>query len=154
MASLFQVSTARCQRVLETAAWEGSMAPFAHSRLKSPLQAARAGFASGFSWNESMTESEFLSAVEQVWRQIEAWADERSSQAIEIEVMRNGPVLELEFESGKKIVVNSQAPMKQIWLASPHGAFHFEWRDGAWRDTRSGNDFWQELESQATHLAG
>lgn len=99
-----------------------------------------------------MTESEFLSAVEQVWLQLEAWADHQVSQGADLEVTRNGPVVELEFESGKKIVVNSQAPMKQIWLASPHGAFHYQWQADAWRDTRSGKGFWEELQTQASRL--
>ena len=113
----------------------------------------RVSFEIVFAWVESMTESEFLSAVEQVWIEVEAWADQRASQGEDIEVTRNGPVVELEFESGKKIIVNSQAPMKQIWLASPRGAFHYEWKEGAWRDTRSGKEFWQELENQAALLA-
>jgi CyaY protein len=137
----------------ETAAWEGSTALFVRSRIESPAGAAQRVFVVVYSWNKSMTETEFLSAVEQVWREIEARVDEWANRGYDIEVMRNGPVLELEFESGKKIVVNSQAPMKQIWLASPHGAFHYEWEEGAWRDTRSGKAFWQELENQATLLA-
>lgn len=99
-----------------------------------------------------MTESEFLSAVEQVWAQLDSRVDEWSSQGEEIDMIRNGPVIELEFDSGKKIVVNSQAPMKQIWLASPKGAFHYEWKDGAWCDTRSGKDFWQELADQISSI--
>ncbi len=100
-----------------------------------------------------MTESEFLSAVDQVWFEIETRVDEWVSEGDDIEMTRHGPVIELEFESGKKIIVNSQAPMKQIWLASPHGAFHYEWKEGAWRDTRSGKGFWEELELQASLLA-
>lgn len=141
---------ARCQLAPETAVWEGSMAPFARSRLKSRAATVQAACEFVYSWNESMTESEFLTAVEQVWAKIEAQADEWSGQGEEVDVIRNGPVIELEFESGKKIVVNSQAPMKQIWLASPRGAFHYEWKEGAWRDTRSAKDFWQELCDQAT----
>lgn len=129
------------------------MAPFDHSRIESQAAVTSVPFEIVFAWVESMTESEFLSAVEQVWIEVEAWADQRASRGEDIEVTRNGPVVELEFESGKKIIVNSQAPMKQIWLASPHGAFHYEWREAAWRDTRSGKEFWQELQNQAALLS-
>ena len=44
--------------------------------------------------------------------------------------------------------------MQQIWLASPRGAFHFEWAEPVWRDTRSGQDFWQVLAQQASQEAG
>lgn len=99
-----------------------------------------------------MTETEFLSAVDKVWGQLESWADDWPGQ--DLELVRSGPVIEIEFESGKKIVVNSQAPMRQIWLASPHGAFHYAWKEGAWRDTRSNKEFWQELQAQAALLQG
>jgi CyaY protein len=33
-------------------------------------------------------------------------------------------------------VINSQAPMRQIWVAARSGGFHFAERAGQWRDTR------------------
>ena len=106
-------------------------------------------------WGESMTETEFLDHVATVWRSIESkvdhWADE---QDLDVEACRVGPVLEIEFESGRKIVINPQTPMQQIWLASPHGAFHFHHQGGAWVDTRTGTDFWQVLSAQAALIAG
>lgn len=98
-----------------------------------------------------MTETEFLDQVAVVWKNIESkvdgWAD---GADVDVEACRVGPVLELEFESGRKIVVNPQTPMQQIWLASPRGAFHFQWRDGKWCDTRQGSDFWAVLSEQAS----
>ncbi|MBU3724501.1 MAG: iron donor protein CyaY [Burkholderiaceae bacterium] len=102
-----------------------------------------------------MTESEFLDQTAKVWAMIESrvdgWAE---AHDIDIEAVRQGPVLELEFESGRKMVINAQAPMQQIWLASPRGAFHFVWNGSSWQDTRQGTDFWQVLAQEAAFESG
>jgi CyaY protein len=102
-----------------------------------------------------MTETEFLHQVNDVWSRVESLVDRWATQHdADIEAMRLGAVLELEFETGKKIVINPQTPMLQIWLASPRGAFHFQWRDGGWRDTRQSTDFWSVLAEQASLASG
>lgn len=102
-----------------------------------------------------MTETEFLDRVAKIWRQIESQVDDWVEQAdVDIESFRSGPVMELEFDSGRKIVVNAQTPMQQVWLASPRGAFHFQWNETAWVDTRSGADFWAVLQEHASLEAG
>jgi CyaY protein len=54
---------------------------------------------------------------------------------------RSGRVLTIEFDNGAKVVVNAQAPTRQLWLASRLGARHFV-HDGAhWLDTRTGEEF-------------
>lgn len=102
-----------------------------------------------------MTETEFLDQVAKVWQGIESkvdvWADQ---QDLDVEVCRAGSVLEIEFESGRKIVINPQTPMQQIWLASPYGAFHFQSQADQWCDTRSGKDFWAVLTEQAALVSG
>lgn len=99
-----------------------------------------------------MTETEFLNQVSDVWTKVESLVDEWSDAA-DVQANRSGSVLEIEFGSGAKIVINSQAPMQQIWLASPWGAFHFSWAQGRWKDTRSESDFWQVLRQQASHAS-
>lgn len=102
-----------------------------------------------------MTETEFLNHVNQAWQRIEAIVDQWAEQQdVDVESNRSGPVLEIEFDSGAKIVVNAQTPMQQIWLASPAGAFHFRWNDPAWVDTRNNAEFWQVFHEQAQMLAG
>jgi len=41
--------------------------------------------------------------------------------------------------------VNRQAPNREIWVAARSGGFHFAWREGAWRDTRSGEELFASL---------
>ena len=103
----------------------------------------------------SMTETEFLDEVRKVWELIESQLDNWAEQHdLDLEVSRMGPVMEIEFETGRKMVVNPQTPMQQIWLASPRGAYHFQSVDGVWTDTRSAEDFWQVFAREASAEAG
>jgi len=89
-----------------------------------------------------MSESEFLAAAERTLEEIESAVEGCDA---DIEINRAGNVLTLELADGSKVVVNSQAPMRQIWLAAKSGGFHYEWRDGAWRDTRDGSELYATL---------
>ena len=74
-----------------------------------------------------MTETEFLTIAGSVLDQIES-AFERAGEAadIDVECSRSGNVLEIEFvDHGSKIIVNTQAPMQEIWVAARAGGFHY-----------------------------
>jgi CyaY protein len=89
-----------------------------------------------------MNESEFLVAAERTLAAIEVAVEACDA---DIETTRTGNVLTLELADGSKIIVNSQAPMRQIWVAAKSGGYHYEWRDGAWRDTRDGSELFAAL---------
>jgi CyaY protein len=89
-----------------------------------------------------MSESEFLAAAERTLDAIESALEACDA---DIEATRTGNVLTLELAGGSKVVINSQAPMRQIWVAARSGGFHYDWRDGAWRDTRDGSELFAAL---------
>jgi CyaY protein len=89
-----------------------------------------------------MTESEFLALAEETLDAIEAAVE---AAPIDVEVARAGNVLTLELADGTRIVVNSQTPMQQIWVAAKSGGFHYERRGGEWRDTRDGTELFAAL---------
>lgn len=103
-----------------------------------------------------MTESEFLAAAEETLDAIEA-AFERAAEAgdLDIESKRTDNVLEIEFiDQGSKIIVNSQAPMREMWVAARSGGFHYK-RDGArWINTRDGTELFAALAEMASGQAG
>ena len=83
-----------------------------------------------------MTETEFMAVSQKVIDGIEAAFD---TADIDVDLERKGDgILEIEFESGSKIVINSQTPMRQIWVAARSGGFHFAQHGADWTDTRSG----------------
>lgn len=97
-----------------------------------------------------MSESEFVVAAERTLAAIESALE---ASAADIEVTRSGNVLSLELADGSKIIVNSQTPMQQIWMAARSGGFHYAWCDGAWRDTRDGTELFAAL-SRAVSAQG
>jgi len=89
-----------------------------------------------------MTETEFLQRSEQVMAAIERAID---ATGADIEASRSGNVLTLELGDSSKVIINSQAPMQQMWVAGRSGAFHYAWRDGGWHDTRDGSEMFAAL---------
>ena len=98
-----------------------------------------------------MTESEFLERADAVLRSLESTLDAVSD---DIEVTRAGNILTLELSDGAKIVVNSQAPMQQMWVAARSGAHHYAWDGNAWRDTRDGSELFAALSRILSALGG
>jgi len=97
-----------------------------------------------------MTDAEFMQHAEDALADIEDAVDD---SGLDIELGRAGNVLTLEFADGARVVVNSQAPMKQLWVAARSGAHHYEWRDG-WRDTRDGSELFAALSRIVSALGG
>lgn len=82
--------------------------------------------------------------------QVDRWLQQ---DVIDIDGARTGGLLELSFPGGSKIVINTQPPLQEIWLAARRGGFHYRYRAGAWRDTKSGDEFFATLSSCATEQA-
>jgi CyaY protein len=89
-----------------------------------------------------MTETEFLAAAEATLQAIELALE---ATAIDVDCERSGNVLTLVFEDGARAVINTQAPMRQIWVAARSGAHHYAPREGAWVDTRDGTELFDAL---------
>lgn len=99
-----------------------------------------------------MTESEFLALAESTLGAIEV-ALERvaASGDLDVECSRSGNVLEIEFvDNGSKIIINSQAPMQQMWVAARSGGFHYKRDDARWINTRDGS----ELSAALSRMVG
>jgi CyaY protein len=89
-----------------------------------------------------MTETEFTELAEHTLIAIESAIDACDA---DVESQRAGNVLTLELSDRSKIVVNSQAPMQQIWVAARSGGFHFARVGDEWRDTRDGTELFAAL---------
>jgi CyaY protein len=68
---------------------------------------------------------------------IETLLDDADPDAVDVE--RAGDVVTLTFSGGKKAVVNTQRPTRQIWLAANARAWHFSWDEasGRWLDDKT-----------------
>jgi CyaY protein len=103
-----------------------------------------------------MTESEFLALAESTLNEIEQAFDRLFEQDIvDVECKRSGNVLEIEFvDNGSKIIVNSQAPLQEMWIAARAGGFHYKRVGDEWRNTRNDTEFFTSLSDFATEQGG
>jgi CyaY protein len=73
---------------------------------------------------------------------------ERALEGAEVDAdfeLKEGGILEIEFEDGSKIIVNRHGAAREIWVAARSGGFHYRWDGAAWRDTRSGAELFAAL---------
>jgi CyaY protein len=86
---------------------------------------------------------------------VEATVDQLlEDDVIDIDANRTGGLLELAFPDGRVIVINTQPPLHELWLAAPSGGFHFQPVEGRWLDSRDGREFFAVLSESASELAG
>jgi CyaY protein len=88
-----------------------------------------------------MTESDFHRAVDAALARIEASLEREETLDTDLE----GGVLTITCPDASRIIVNRQTPNREIWVAARSGGFHFASREGAWRDTRSGEELFASL---------
>ncbi|NHZ99850.1 iron donor protein CyaY [Massilia sp. CCM 8734] len=103
-----------------------------------------------------MSEKEFLDLAETTLNTIEEAMDRLNDEdVIDVECKRSGNVLEIEFiDNGSKIIVNSQAPMQELWVAAKSGGFHYKREGGAWINTRDGSELFAALSDLASAQGG
>lgn len=89
-----------------------------------------------------------LDAIE---AQVDAWLD---ADVVDIDSHRTGGLLELSFPNGSKIIINTQPPLQEIWLAAKAGGYHFRFTDGLWHDSKTGSELLALLSSQASAQSG
>ncbi|MFG6441604.1 iron donor protein CyaY [Roseateles sp. LKC17W] len=81
--------------------------------------------------------------------QVDAWLDD---DVVDIDSHRTGGLLELSLPGGSKIVINTQPPLQEIWLAARSGGYHFRWNGAQWVD-REGHEFLACLSRSASEQA-
>ena len=103
----------------------------------------------------TLTDGEYLALTRAVLSGIEAHVDRwLQDDVIDIDSSRTGGLLELSFPNGSKIVINTQPPLHELWLAARGGGFHYRYQAGRWVDTKSGQEFFAELSARASEQAG
>ena len=103
----------------------------------------------------ALTDTEFHRLAHAVLAQVEATVDRwLDADVVDIDSHRTGGLLELSMPGGSKIVLNTQPPLHEIWLAARAGGHHYRHVDGQWRDTRDGSEFFAALSQHASAQAG
>ena len=97
-----------------------------------------------------MNESDFHRAVDAVLARVEAAVEGHDDLDVDLE----SGILTVTCPDGSRVIVNRQTPNREIWVAARSGGFHFVHRDGAWRDTRGGDELFASLSRILASQAG
>jgi CyaY protein len=91
-------------------------------------------------------------ALASIESQIDRWLDE---DLIDIDSHRTGGLLELALPNGSKLIINTQPPLHELWLAAKSGGYHFRLQpSGQWLDTKDGAEFFQRLSDETSAQSG
>lgn len=102
-----------------------------------------------------LSDAEYHARAHDVLARVEACADAwLQDDVVDIDTHRTGGLLELSFPNGSKIVLNTQPPLQELWLAARSGGFHYKFVAGAWRDTRNGRELFEALSACASEQSG
>ena len=79
-------------------------------------------------------------------------AIDESEADVDYEV--TGNVMTLEFENRSQIIINRQEPMREIWLASKSGGFHFKLINNKWTCSKTGMELFEMVKEECVKHAG
>lgn len=91
-----------------------------------------------------MDESRFQQLADAAFRRIEGMLEDVDAEQVDVE--RSGDVITLTFQNGRKAVVNTQRPTRQIWLAANAQAWHFSFDEAS--------DKWVDDKGRGVELLG
>jgi len=104
---------------------------------------------------DALSDIDYEQRTRAVLATVEATADRfLQDDVIDIDSSRTGGLLELAFPNGSKIVINTQPPLRELWLAAVSGGHHFRSIGGRWVDSRDGREFFDVLSACASAQAG
>jgi len=102
-----------------------------------------------------LADADYRALTSAVLAGIEADVDRwLQDDVVDIDASRTGGLLELALPGGSKIIVNTQPPLQELWLAARSGGFHFKYVEGHWVDTKTGREFIEALSQCASDQCG
>lgn len=101
-----------------------------------------------------LTDLQFHQVTSRILASIEARLDQwLQDDVVDIDARRTGGLLEMSFPGGSTIVINTQPPLHELWLAARAGGYHFRHHQGVWTE-REGHEFFALLSRRASEQAG
>ncbi|BDT74418.1 protein CyaY [Polynucleobacter sp. KF022] len=112
------------------------------------------------SGTETIDDKQFYQLGSQLLHSIEA-ALEAADDALDLDLdveRQGGNVINIRFKDRSVIVVNTQPPLHEIWVAAKSGGYHYRWAGTVakplWLDTKTGKELLSDLSEFATAQAG
>lgn len=99
-----------------------------------------------------LNESEFNTLIDELLLKLEEAIDDCG---VDIDYETAGGVMTMIFENGSQVIINRQTPVRQLWLATKTGGFHFDLNDdGRWYGDANGREFMEMLNEACTMQSG
>jgi CyaY protein len=108
---------------------------------------------------ETLSDAGFYAIAEKTLKAIEISLEEAFQESdLDLDISRQGGnVVNIQFEDKSVIVVNTQSPLQEIWVAAKEGGFHYKWsgtlKEPLWLDTKTGAELFSELSRLASQQA-
>jgi CyaY protein len=88
--------------------------------------------------SDTMDEGTFQGLAHDAMERVQRGLDAFDPDVVE-PVLESG-VLKLVFASGPPFVLNTQRPLREVWLAADRQAWHFRYDGARWVDKKGGGD--------------
>jgi len=109
---------------------------------------------------ETIDDKQFYQLGAQVLHSIEV-ALEAADDALDLDLdveRQGGNVINIRFRDKSVIVVNTQPPLHELWVAAKSGGYHYRWAGTLakplWLDTKTGNELFSDLSQFVSAQAG
>ncbi len=109
---------------------------------------------------EIIDDKQFYQLGSNLLQSIEA-ALEAADDALDLDLdveRQGGNVINIRFKDRSVIVVNTQPPLHEIWVAAKSGGYHYRWAGSLaqplWLDTKTGRELLGDLSEFASAQAG
>ena len=109
---------------------------------------------------ETIDDKQFHQLGSNVLQSIEV-ALEAADDALDLDLdveRQGGNVINIRFRDRSVIVVNTQPPLHEIWVAAKSGGYHYRWAGTLatplWLDTKTGRELLADLSEFASAQAG
>ncbi len=102
--------------------------------------------------SDTMDESTFLQLSKDLIGRIRAALDACDPDVVEC--VPDADVVKIAFPAGLPYVMNTQRPVREIWLAADRTAWHFRYDQGSWRDKRNNDELLETVNRLIMARAG
>jgi CyaY protein len=109
---------------------------------------------------ETIDDKQFYQLGSNLLQSIEV-ALEAADDALDLDLdveRQGGNVINIRFRDKSVIVVNTQPPLHEIWVAAKSGGYHYRWAGTMakplWLDTKTGKELLSDLTEFASAQAG
>jgi CyaY protein len=90
-----------------------------------------------------MDEKTFADLTDQVMKRVLGALDAQDPDVVEAAL--DAGVVKISFRSGNPYVLNTQRPVREVWLAAELRAWHFRYDGARWIDPKSGDELYARL---------